>query len=522
MKIFILFAPAFLDWPLAVCRALQTAEPGVRFLGLATGPQRVHDRVAAAQDAAVTPFARLDDLERTWLATPVAPGARAAYEAKLGTDIFQRLAIADRHLGRGFIAGGETPPSPLSELAENPEMAERYLVGLLDYSFKILGEARPDLVFCHTVAAAPALALALSAQHLGIAFAQLRHTRIGNRVIVDTSPFDHLEPVRSIFERIVLTNTQPPALIDQARAYIDAVRKGDSVPDYVGYHSRRTRRNLHPREQARMILGSLKATARERLKGQRRDLRRPSPITHCLHELKVARQTRKLLRSGPFQQQGWRPSTPFAFFPLHVDPEASTMVQAPMHTDQFSVIEAIAKNLPGQMTLLVKEHLPMLGRRPAGYYERLTALPGVELASPFEQGTALVRDAALVTTISSTAGWEAMIFGRPVLIIAFPPYEMVNDGFVAEPDLTRLGGAIRAALAAPPAAEHRLLAYVAAALECSFDCPTEALWGRVSGDTVRENPEILHELSQRLGKLARGGEPRPTTADGSQSLHRYG
>lgn len=522
MKIFFLFAPAFLEWPLAVCRTLRAATPEARFLGLVTGPQRVCDRVIAAQDLGVDPLDRLDDLERRWIAKPVPPGRREAYEAKLGSDVFQRLTIADRHLGRGFVSGGETVASPLSRLAEDPEVCERYLVGLLDYSFEVLGKARPDLVFCHTVAAAPALALALTARHLGIPFGQLRHTRIANRVIIDTSPYDHLEPVRDVFERMVLTNAYTPPSIKAAEAYVEAVRHEESVPDYMRYHSRRVHRRLNPGAQLRMVAGSLKAAARESLKTHRRDLRRPSPLALCLHELRTAQRTRKLLRSGPFRPQTWRPASPFAFFPLHVDPEASTMVQAPMHTDQLGVIEAIAKNLPGQMTLLVKEHFPMLGRRPTGFYERLAALPRVELASPFEQGTALVRDAALVTTISSTAGWEAMIFGRPALIIASPPYEMVNDGFVAEPDLSRLGSAIRAALAAPPASERRLLAYVSAVLECSFDCPTETIWGRVSDDTVRENPEILNELSSRLGNLAAGGQPRQANADSTPSLHRYG
>lgn len=522
MKVFFLFSPAFLEWPLAICRTLQAAEPGARFCGLVTGPQRVFERVAAADDLAVEPLARLDDLERTWIVTPVPAGVREAYEAKLGADVFQRLTIADRHLGRGYISGGETPPSPLSKLAEDPEILERYLVGLLDYAFKHLGEAQPDLVFCHTVAAAPALALALAARHLGIPFAQLRHTRIGNRVIVDTTPYDQLEPVRDAFERFVLTGAMPQASIDPAKAYLAAVRAETSVPDYLAFHARRVHQRLRPAQQLRMILGSLRTAARDRIRRQQLDLRQPSPLTLCAQELKAAARTRKLLRSGPFRPQGWRPSRPFAFFPLHVDPEASTMVQSPMHTDQLAVIEAIAKNLPGNMTLLVKEHLPMLGRRPLGYYDRLAKLPGVELASPFEPGTALVRDATLTTAISSTAGWEAMVFGRPALLVAFPPYGMVNDGFVAAPDLTQLGGAIRAALANLPASEGRLLAYVAAALDCSFDCPTEIIWGPVTAETVRQNPQILAELVQRLKKVARGGEAQEPVAREDRPLRGYG
>lgn len=444
----------------------------------------------------------LDSLERQWIAMPARPGARARYEAMLGADIFQRLVIADRHLGRGYISGGETAQSPLSQLVRDPETLERYLVGLLDYVFETLGAAKPDLVFCHTVADAPALALALAAQYLDIAFAQLRHTRIGDRVIIDTTPYDCLKPVAELFERFVLTRTVPPAAIQPAEAYLAALRNSTTVPDYLAYHSRRVQQALRPARLLRTALACLRAAAREAIAGQARDLRQPSPLALCRHELRTGLRTARLLRRGPFRPSGWRPARQFAFYPLHVDPEASTMVQSPLHTDQLAVIEAIVKSLPDGMPLLVKEHIPMLGRRPAGFYERLSRLPGVELASPFEQGAALARDAALTAVISSTAGWEAIVLGKPTLVIAFPPYSMVNDGFVGEPELTRLRSAITAALAAASASEQRLLAYVAAALQCSFACPTEIIWGRVTERTVAENPQVLAEMVGRLHALA--------------------
>ena len=462
----------------------------------------------------VAPLARLDELERRWIATAPRPGARADFEARLGADIFQRLSVADPHLGRGYIAGGETPASPLARAAEDPEVIERYLVNLLDYAYDTLSRERPDLVFCHRVDDAPTLALAVTASHLGIPFAQLRHTRIGKRVIVDTSPYDRLEPVRSTFETFVLTGAVPRELAGPAEAYLAAVRDAHSAPDYLAYHSRRVEERLRPSRQLREVSNSLRTAFQEVFGREIRCLRQPAPLALCHHEQQVARRTGNLLRHGPFRPTGWRPAGDFAFFPLHVEPEASTMVQSPNHTDQLAVIEAIAKNLPSGMRLLVKEHLPMLGRRPSGFYRRLQRLPAVELASPFEDGATLVRDAALTASISSTAAWEAMVIGRPTLIIAFPPFAMVNDGFVAETDLTRLGAAIRAALASPPADERRLLAYVAAALAHSFECPTETLRGPVTAETVRQNPQILAELARRLAALAQ--------PDSGKDIQAYG
>src|SRR3546814_10453489 len=136
MKAFLLFGPEFLEWPLAICQALQEADPRTCICGLAAGPKRVFERIMQTEGLAGAEVHHLDSLERQWIAMPARPGARARYEAMLGADIFQRLVIADRHLGRGYISGGETAQSPLSQLVRDPETLERYLVGLIDYVFE--------------------------------------------------------------------------------------------------------------------------------------------------------------------------------------------------------------------------------------------------------------------------------------------------------------------------------------------------------------------------------------------------
>ena len=74
----------------------------------------------------------------------------------------------------------------------------------------------------------------------------------------------------------------------------------------------------------------------------------------------------------------------YVYFPLQVDPESSTMVISPMHTDQLSVIESLAKSLPADMILVVKEHLPMLGCRKLEFYRRIMEMPRVVLVNPFQ------------------------------------------------------------------------------------------------------------------------------------------
>lgn len=504
MRVLLFFSPSFLPWALAIARELKAEDPTCQIHGLVSGPASMLDHVAAARGVEISPLHHLDVLEREWLSRPIDQNKAPSAVSRLDNNAIQRLIIADRDLGRGFVSGGITAETQLARMVRAPELLDRYIHGLLDYVDRVLNHGGVDLVFCHSVASAPALALGLMSKRLSIPFAQLRHTRIAARVTLDTSPFDDLDPVREAFERIMLTGQFPPGSREAADAYLAAARTSEAkaLPDYLDYHKKRVRRQRHPAHLARRAMASLRAELRVRSGATPLELRRPSPLGQFTLEIKAAIQTRKLLARGIFLEPNERPSNPFAFFPLHVDPEASTMVQSPMHTDQLSLVEAVAKSLPPGMHLMVKEHIPMLGRRPDGFYERLAAMPSVQLASPFDSGTTLAKEACLTTVISSTAGWEAMLFGKPTVIMAYPPYGMVNDGFVHCPDISRLPDAIDQALAAGPADERRLLAYVAAVFSSSFDCPTEALWGQVTTDSVAAQPQLLAAMVERIRSLA--------------------
>ena len=54
----------------------------------------------------------------------------------------------------------------------------------------------------------------------------------------------------------------------------------------------------------------------------------------------------------------------FFYVPIHVDPDAFTMVLSQRRTDQFVSIEALAKAAPARTRIVAKEHRPMLARRP--------------------------------------------------------------------------------------------------------------------------------------------------------------
>lgn len=113
---------------------------------------------------------------------------------------------------------------------------------------------------------------------------------------------------------------------------------------------------------------------------------------------------------------------PYVIFPLHYEPEASTLVRAPYYMNQSALVEDIAKSLPTGVVLYVKEHPVARGRRRPGYYEHLQSLFNVEVIAPWEDSWTLVKNAAAVAVITSTMGWESLLCGRPTIVFGHAFY----------------------------------------------------------------------------------------------------
>ncbi len=105
----------------------------------------------------------------------------------------------------------------------------------------------------------------------------------------------------------------------------------------------------------------------------------------------------------------------FLYFPLHFQPEASTLLQAPFYVDQINFLGNLSKVLPFGYKIVVKEHPSSIGYRPAGYYRRIERIPNVILSSPGVSSHVLTKKAFAVIVLSGTVGWEALLHKVPVI-----------------------------------------------------------------------------------------------------------
>lgn len=113
----------------------------------------------------------------------------------------------------------------------------------------------------------------------------------------------------------------------------------------------------------------------------------------------------------------------FAFYPLHAEPEVAIQVLGrPYHKNQIELLRNLAASLPAGMALIVKEHPRSMGLRPVAFYRSLMQIPNLYFVDNALPSTAIIPHATLVTVISSTIGLEAIIAGKPVLVLGIPKY----------------------------------------------------------------------------------------------------
>ncbi len=472
--------------------------------------------MASYSNPVISPLDSLDEQERKWLATPWDDKRLAQYEAMLGPGVTKRIVTSDRNISDGFITGARPfRHCHLTDVTSDDEMLRRYIYGLLNYWFERLASLKPDQVVVGYVDNAISYTLGLFCNHLQIPFVQIYSARLGSRFVLDDSIDGSLAPVRRTFERALASPSllahQMPAARDYLKRFKDRLQSYEAFFD--AYENVGLRKASSLADAMRRLTAYSTKAVRFLTKDRRTSLRAMPKWDEIKHRISVPVRARWGLLDGTFRAPGNLPSGRFAYYPLHLDPEASTIVSAPMYTNQLAVVEALAKSLPLSMTLLVKEHVPMLGQRPPGFYARIKSMPGVMLVSPFEESMHLIKRSAFTCVINGTAGWEAILLGKPAIVIGQPHYVALEEGLVRCPDLSSLPEAVHQALNLKPINEERLLLYIAAILNESFDFPAQLRDGVVTEETVRSHPEIVAAICDRL--LDMRGSHKQVTHDTS-------
>jgi len=109
---------------------------------------------------------------------------------------------------------------------------------------------------------------------------------------------------------------------------------------------------------------------------------------------------------------------PFVYYPLHVPTDFSLTIRSPDYLDQYGLLDRIALALPAGHRLAVKEHPALVGAVDFASIRRLAdAHPAFVMLDPTLNNYEVMRAAAAVVTVNSKSGAEALMLGRPVIVL---------------------------------------------------------------------------------------------------------
>ena len=493
-KIYFVCAPIFLYWPVAIAKKIASnIDEELISGGFIGGPKKYHTLLVNEFGTLADNVIYTHDIEKKWLETKFNKKDLEFFIELLDHDVINRIIIADRHIGNGYVLGGDVPYSPfLNTLVNDKEKYLNYTIGMLNYLYSFLKDNKPDVIYAYAVAGSFTLAMAEIAKVLGITFTKLAHTRVNDKVVIDTSPREEMNIVKAKFaEPIASYNSDS---LEFAKQYINNFREKQEQPDYQllqnNIYKSKTTLKYHLKLLAKYVKGSINRS---------NEFFHTSYIGNVVYERQVVKGIKSYWKKKPFYDKEIL-NKPFFYYPLHVDPESSTMVTSPTQTNQFAVVEAIAKAKPVDHILVVKEHLTMIGRRPKGFYKKINEMPGVYMINPLESSFTCIKNSQAVITLTGTAGFEAVLLKKPAIFLGAFIYNFICQGFVETQNLSSLPLILTNLEKIPPAEDAVLIKLLAAIDETSFSFNSTLIWSGVSKERVVNNPEVVAEFASQLKK----------------------
>ncbi len=341
--------------------------------------------------------------------------------------------------------------------------------GCLPFFYEYFEREKPDVVFCPWVDRTYLAGMVHVANSLGIPFRRIVISRVGGYYSLSPSMQDVIPHIHTVYKSFLKEPSKAEMWIGEAREYIENFRKTPQPPGYKAFSTRKLHGKFSGKRIFYLLLQALMPGY------EPKGIQVPYPWQDLkAYFLRRWRMRHEFERS---RWKGWEDvkDSPFAYYPLHYDPEASTMAYTPMVTNQVAMIEALAKSIPASWTLAVKEHSLMMGRRPPEVYDALERMPKVELIHPFESSFAMTESAELTATIAGTVGLEAMLLGKVPFYFGRSFVQDIGDGFVRCSDFEKMPEAVDQARKMKPVSQEKLELFLAAIISNSFSFPIQMI-----------------------------------------------
>lgn len=127
----------------------------------------------------------------------------------------------------------------------------------------------------------------------------------------------------------------------------------------------------------------------------------------------------------------------FIYFPLHFQPEKSTLPEGGVFENQILAIDILSKSIPKNWYIYVKEHPRQFEKndprrlhfRDEEYYDRISAYKNVKIINVEENSQSLIKKAVFTVTVTGSSGWQSLLEHKPCLVFGNPWYSGCNSCF---------------------------------------------------------------------------------------------
>ncbi len=484
--------------PIGNAIAIHLQNYGVEnFCAYAT-PRTAYDFLASQKEIPYTKIILDEDVYKKYKDEKIDWDYLKKFEGKYGIPNLWPYLYIDRVIMHGQLVR-EYPHD--QALVSHEEMLKILQVTAKEI-IRFLEEEKPDFLFISVIGSLAGLLLYQISKKMGIQTIILDYTRIGNGIILTENykTFSWADKLFDDFQSKKIINPREK----NARQFLEKFRNAPVVQinESGAFAKQPTDRIgqlkfLSPKKLLKTVRWLTKFFNRYFYKKER-DYTDETPWYSIWDKIK-----RKIRGLKGFSHYYSDPnmSENFIYFPLHLEPEVSTLLNASFYTNQFHTIAQIAKSMPINFKLYVKEHPVMVGFRTQKYYQEIVKIPGVKLIHPSCNSLKLLRLSKLLISVgNNTAGWEAILLQKPVVAfgdVFFNKLSIVKNCRSFE-DLPYL---IKNQLENFRHNEEELINYIGAILEDSINADIIDLWQKEDQSLESiENDKGIKELAELLAK----------------------
>ncbi|MFA6253144.1 MAG: hypothetical protein WCV69_02470 [Patescibacteria group bacterium] len=366
-------------------------------------------------------------------------------------------------------------------------VSDEFMVNYVKAYYKSLRDLfekfKPDVVFLAAFISDIHAILNLLAKKYGIPTVSIINTRIDDFHVFTGSCynesgefFDYLKSLNN--SKIEGKNK------DRARKYIDEFRANFKKPWDLVDHLKQVntkkswkkiiRHELSPYYHS--LMWYFQDSSKNYIKsiGSTLDYRTPRVILRDFYGYKRYRKAMENFKYYPLEKIG-----KCVYFPLQFQPEGAIDYMATFFSNQIEVARLIAMSLPGDYTLMVKDHPGMLGYRSPSYLEKIFRTPNIKLIDYRIPTELILKKADLVLSPNSTTLLEAAFLNKPAIQFGNMGTTLELPNVIKHTDFTTLSSKIKERLSLNLISddyERKLENYVTAIFDTGFDINYSRIW----------------------------------------------